>query len=144
MFIQDKMDCSKNKDEIISIITSENFKKLFLNKDITNVIILGSLAIGDFTQESDVDIAIISKNKISFNVELKLTQELEELLDRNVDLIDINDENINNLIKISALNSKFIILKDNLLDEAILFYDNLYKDNEEFWRILDMEVLGLE
>ena len=144
MFIQDKMDCSKNKDEIISIITSENFKKLFLNKDITNVIILGSLANGDFTQESDVDIAIISKNQISFNVELRLTQELEELLDRNVDLIDINDENINNLIKISALNSKFIILKDNLLDEAILFYDNLYKDNEEFWRILDREVLGLE
>jgi hypothetical protein len=36
---------------------------------------------------------------------------------------------INNLIKISALNSKFIVLKDSLLEEAIFFYDNLCKDN---------------
>jgi len=144
MFNQDKMDCSKDKTLILSIINSQSFKDLFINKGITNVIIFGSLANGDFTQESDVDIAIISKASISFNDELILTQKLEELLDRSIDLIDINDENINNVIKISALNSKFIVLKDYLLDEAILFYDNLYKDNEEFWRILDREVLGIE
>ena len=144
MFNQDKMHCSKDKTLILNIINSQVFKDLFINKGITNVIIFGSLANGDFTQESDVDIAIISKASISFNDELILTQKLEELLDRSIDLIDINDENINNVIKISALNSKFIVLKDYLLDEAILFYDNLYKDNEEFWRILDREVLGIE
>lgn len=144
MFNVDKMDCSKNKDDILTIVTSQTFKNLFLNKGITNIIIFGSLANGDFTQESDVDIAMISKDQLSFNDELILTQKLEELLDRNVDLIDINDENINNILKINALNSKFVIIKDNLLDEALIFYDNLYKDNEEFWRILDKEVLGLE
>ena len=144
MFNQDKMHCSKDKTLILNIINSQSFKDLFINKGITNVIIFGSLANRDFTQESDVDIAIISKAPISFNDELILTQKLEELLDRSIDLIDINDENINNVIKISALNSKFIVLKDYLLDEAILFYDNLYKDNEEFWRILDREVLGIE
>lgn len=144
MFNQDKIDCSKGKNLILSIINSPNFKELFINRGITNVIIFGSLANGDFTPESDVDIAIISKSPITFNDELILTQKLEELLDRNIDLIDINDENINNLIKISALNSKFIVLKDHLLDETILFYDNLYKENEEFWRILDREVLGIE
>jgi len=144
MFNEDKMDCSKDETLILSIVNSQSFKDLFIKRDITNVIIFGSLANGDFTTESDVDIAIISKAPISFSDELILTQELEELLDRNIDLIDINDENINNLIKISALNSRFIILKDHLLDEAILFYENLYKDNEEFWRILDREVLGIE
>ena len=144
MFNQDKMHCSKDKTLILSIINSQSFKDLFINKGITNVIIFGSLANRDFTQESDVDITIISKAPISFNDELILTQKLEELLDRSIDLIDINDENINNVIKISALNSKFIVFKDYLLDEAILFYDNLYKDNEEFWRILDREVLGIE
>lgn len=144
MFNEDKMDCSKDKTLILRIVNSQSFKDLFINRDITNVIIFGSLANGDFTTESDVDIAIISKSPISFSDELILTQKLEELLDRNIDLIDINDENINNLIKISALNSRFIILKDHLLDEAILFYENLYKDNEEFWRILDREVLGIE
>lgn len=144
MFNQDKMGSSKDKTYILSIVNSQSFKDLFINKGITNVVIFGSLANGDFTSESDVDIAIISKTPISFNDELILTQKLEELLDREIDLIDINDENINNLIKISALNSKFIVLKDNVLDEAMIFYDNLYKDNEEFWRILDREVLGIE
>jgi predicted nucleotidyltransferase len=144
MFNQDKRDCLKDKELILSVVNNPKFRDLFINKGITNVIIFGSLANGDFTQESDVDIAIISKDPITFNDELILTQKLEELLDRNIDLIDINDENINNLIKISALNSKFIVLKDHLLDETILFYDNLYKDNEEFWRILDREVLGIE
>lgn len=144
MFNQDKMGSSKDKTYILSIVNSQSFKDLFINKGITNVVIFGSLTNGDFTSESDVDIAIISKTPISFNDELILTQKLEELLDREIDLIDINDENINNLIKISALNSKFIVLKDNLLDEAMIFYDNLYKDNEEFWRILDKEVLGIE
>ena len=144
MFNRDRMDCSKDKNLILSIINSQGFKDLFLNRGITNVIIFGSLANKEFTQESDVDIAIISKEPISFNDELILTQRLEELLDREIDLIDINDENINNLIKISALNSKFIVLKDQLLDDAILFYETLYKDNEEFWRILDREVLEIE
>jgi predicted nucleotidyltransferase len=144
MFNQDNMDCSKDKDAILSIINSQKFRELFTNIGITNVIIFGSLANGDFTDESDIDIAIIAKASISFKDELALTQKLEELLDRNIDLIDINDENINNLIKISALNSKFIVLKDNLLDETMIFYDNLCKENEEFWRILDKEVLGIE
>lgn len=144
MFHKDKIDCSKDKAVILSIINSEKFRDLFINSGITNVIIFGSLAEGDFTAESDVDIAIIAKTSITFNDELKLTQKLEELLDREIDLIDINDQNINNLIKISALNSKLIIFKDNLLDEAMIFYDNLCKDNEEFWRILDREVLGIE
>lgn len=144
MFNQDKIDYSKDKAVILSIVNSQNFRDLFINIGITNVIIFGSLANGDFTAESDVDIAIITKTPIAFNDELILTQKLEELLDRDIDLIDINDENINNLIKISALNSKFIVLKDNLLDEAMIFYDNLCKDNEEFWRILDREVLGIE
>ena len=144
MFMHDRTDCSKNKDAILNIVNNDIFKKLFLDMGITNVIIFGSLSNGDFTQESDGEIAIISKNQKSFNAELILTQKLEEVLERNIDLIDINDENINNLIKISALNSKFIILKDDLLDDSIIFYDNLYKDNEEFWRILDKEVLGIE
>jgi len=73
MFNQDKMDCAKDKGLILSVINSQNFKDLFINRGITNVIIFGSLAKGDFTPESDVDIAIISKNPIAFNDELILT-----------------------------------------------------------------------
>lgn len=64
MFNQDKRDCLKDKELILSVVNNPKFRDLFINKCITNVIIFGSLANGDFTQESDVDIAIISKDPI--------------------------------------------------------------------------------
>lgn len=133
-----------NRDEVLKIIHSDLFKNIFLNNGITNVIIFGSLALGEFNEESDVDIAVISKEKIPFNTELNITLELEELLGRSIDFIDINDESINNMIKIEALNSREVIIKDNLLEEAIELYDRLYKENEEFWYILDKVVLDSE
>jgi predicted nucleotidyltransferase len=144
VFNHNRYESSKDETSIVNIIHSDAFKRLFTVKGIGNVIIFGSLANGDFTSESDVDNAIISNNTMSFNDELILTQSLEELLDRDIDLIDINDENINNLVKISAVNSKFIVLSDGILAETIDFYDNLFRENEEFWRILDREVLGIE
>lgn len=133
-----------NRDEVLKIIHSDLFKNIFLNNRITNVIIFGSLASGIFNEESDIDIAVISEDKISFKTELNITLELEELLGRNIDFIDINDENINNIIKIEALNSEEVIIKDNLLDEALKSYDRLYRENEEFWYILDKVVLDNE
>lgn len=133
-----------SRDEVLKIIHSDLFKNIFLNNGITNVIIFGSLALGEFNEESDVDIAVISKEKIPFNTELNITLELEELLGRSIGFIDINDESINNMIKIEALNSREVIIKDNLLEEAIELYDRLYKENEEFWYILDKVVLDSE
>lgn len=132
------------KNELVAIINSSNFKNLFLDKNITNVIIFGSFTGNEFTDESDIDIAIISYKKLSFSDELELTQALETLLERDIDLIDINDENVNTMVKISALNSKFVVLKDDLLEETFNFYDNLYKENEEFWFCLDRQVLNYE
>ena len=144
MFYEGYTDELKTKEEILQIITGKEFKNIFLNNKIGNVIIFGSFTKDDFNSESDIDIAIIGEDKISFSKELELTQVLEDKLRRNIDLIDINDENINNVIKIAALNSKFIIMRDRLLDEATNFYDRLCKENEEFWYILDREVLGFE
>ncbi|SHH74276.1 nucleotidyltransferase family protein [Clostridium grantii] len=144
MFYEGYTDDLKTKEELLEIIMSEEFKNIFLNNRVSNVIIFGSFTKDDFNEESDIDIAIIGEDKISFSKELELTQILESKLQRNIDLIDINDENISNVIKIAALNSKFIIIRDKLLDEAIDFYDRLYKENEEFWCILDREVLGFE
>ncbi|MEL7596741.1 MAG: nucleotidyltransferase domain-containing protein [Clostridiaceae bacterium] len=133
-----------NRDEVLKIVHSDLFKNIFFNNGITNVIIFGSLASGNFNEESDIDIAVISEDKIPFNIELNITLELEELLGRSIDFIDINDESVNNMIKIEALNSREVIIKDNLLDEALELYDRLYRENEEFWYILDKVVLDSE
>ncbi|SHH73240.1 Predicted nucleotidyltransferase [Clostridium collagenovorans DSM 3089] len=133
-----------NKSELLAIIESEKFKEIFIKNNIFNVLIFGSLYTEEFNEESDVDIAVIAQNKIPFKTEINITLELEKLLGRDVDFIDINDENINNIIKIEALNSKKIIINDELLNNAIEKYDRLYKENREFWDILDREVLGNE
>lgn len=144
MFSNGEISEMKSKDEILDIISKNEFKNIFRENGISNIIIFGSLSNGNFSLESDVDIAIITLKKISINEELFITTKLEELLGRSVDIIDINDDSINNIIKIEALNSKFIVIKDNLLDKAIEYYDNLYKENEEFWYLLDKEVLSFE
>ena len=48
---------------------------------------------------------------------MNLTLELEDFLERSIDLIDINEEYIVNLIKIEALNSEMVIIEDNKYNE---------------------------
>ena len=48
---------------------------------------------------------------------MNLTLELEDFLERSIDLIDNNEEYIVNLIKIEALNSEMVIIEDNKYNE---------------------------
>ena len=130
-----------SKEDILRLVKSNEFKEIFKRNNIENVIIFGSLTKDDFNEESDIDIAIIGENKISDTVDLNLTLELEEFLGRSIDLIDINDEEIENIIKIEALNSDMVIIKDRIYEETYNYYDNLFRENIEFWNRLDRVVL---
>ena len=130
-----------SKEDILRLVKSNEFKQIFKRNNIENVIIFGSLTKDDFNEESDIDIAIIGENKISDTVDLNLTLELEDFLGRSIDLIDINDEEIENIIKIEALNSDMVIIKDRIYEETYNYYDNLFRENIEFWNRLDRVVL---
>jgi len=54
------------------------------------IILFGSYARGDQRPDSDVDIAIKTKKEISKKEIFELTQELEQLLKKDVDLVDLN------------------------------------------------------
>lgn len=133
-----------SKEDILRLVKSNEFKEIFKRNNIENVIIFGSLTKDDFNEESDVDIAIIGENKISDSVDLNLTLELEDFLGRSIDLIDINDEEIENIIKIEALNSDMVIIKDKRYEETYNYYDKLFRENIEFWNRLDRVVLDSE
>ena len=133
-----------SKEDILRLVKSNEFKEIFKRNNIENVIIFGSLTKDDFNEESDIDIAIIGENKISDTVDLNLTLELEDFLGRSIDLIDINDEEIENIIKIEALNSDMVIIKDRICEETYNYYDNLFRENIEFWNRLDRVVLDSE
>ena len=133
-----------SKEDILRLVKSNEFKEIFKRNNIENVIIFGSLTKDDFNEESDIDIAIIGENKISDIVDLNLTLELEDFLGRSIDLIDINDEEIENIIKIEALNSDMVIIKDRIYEDTYNYYDNLFRENIEFWNRLDRVVLDSE
>lgn len=135
---------NNSRKEILELVQSNEFKEIFESVNIKNVIIFGSLTKNEFNEESDVDIAIIGEDKISDSLDLKLTLELEDFLGRSIDLIDINDEDIENTIKIEALNSDMIIIRDEKYNEVYDYYDNLFKENVEFWSRLDKVILDSE
>lgn len=141
MFGREIRNDIKNKEQILDIISGDEFKNIFLKNDINNVIIFGSLASGNFTEESDIDIAVIPQTELSFMNEIDIESQLEDLLGRNIDIININNEDVNELIKIEALNSRFIVMHDDKLQKAQDFYENYCKENEEFWYFLDKAVL---
>lgn len=133
-----------SKEEILELVENIEFKNIFLKYNIENIILFGSITNNEFNEESDIDIAIIGEKKITAKLELQLNLELEKYLQRTVDIIDINDDEIENFIKISALNSEKIISKTKIYEETFDKYDKLFKENIEFWNRLDRVVLDYE
>ncbi len=65
-------------------------KNYFLDKDYKLVLLFGSFAKGDFHSFSDVDIGIwIEKDELDDKVKLNL--ELEEILGKRVDIVNLKD-----------------------------------------------------
>lgn len=77
-------------------------------------------------------------------LDLALSLELGDFLGRSINLIDINDEDIENIIKIEALNSDMVIMLNEKYDEKYVYYDILFKENIEFWSRLDKVILDIE
>ena len=96
------------KNEKLKI--ENELKKIF--KKAEAIYLFGSFSNGTFNENSDIDVAILYKNRLD-RVELfKLQEELFLKFNRDVDLVDLQDVNdvfayeiINNSIKLK--NSKF-------------------------------------
>ena len=57
--------------------------------DLQGVYLFGSVARGDATIASDIDIAILCKHPVDSELKSKLTEQLENLLQKNIDLIEL-------------------------------------------------------
>ena len=62
--------------------------------DLQGVYLFGSVARGDATIASDIDIAILCKQPLNPKFKSKLTEQLENLLQKNIDLIELRFVNI--------------------------------------------------
>lgn len=86
----------KSQDEILSLIRS--FKPMALKKyGMTKIGIFGSVARGEQTDDSDVDVCYEGEAPSLLTLD-KIQVELEQLLDCKVDLVRVRD-NMNSLLR---------------------------------------------
>ncbi|MEG2017108.1 MAG: nucleotidyltransferase domain-containing protein [Clostridium sp.] len=131
--------------DIIGKLNSEEFKAYVCSLEVNNVLLFGSTINGDFTEESDVDIAVLGTSKLSISEILRLELFLEDLLQRNIDVVDLNSETLDIFIKINILNTGMSIYTTDENQYLKIFMDNVdwyYKDNEYYFKCRRRDLLS--
>ena len=131
--------------EILDKLKSNELKNYLSKLDINNALVFGSIITDNFNEESDVDIAILGTSKLTIKEILKLELFLEDLLERNIDVIDLNSDNLDIFIKIDILNDgKSIYTTDNnkFLEKFIEKVDWYYRENEYYFKCRRRELLS--
>ena len=99
---------------------SDEMKELLIKKLLENIgceaiILFGSYARQTQNEESDIDIAILPKKQISKKEIFDLKQELEDLCNKDIDLINLKDENIGDGFKYEILmNGMVLYVEDEI------------------------------
>nr|WP_253198364.1 nucleotidyltransferase domain-containing protein [Clostridium gasigenes] len=129
---------------ILEKLNSDNLKKYFIKLGLNTALVFGSVLTDEFNEESDVDIAILSSSKLNIKAILNLELYLEDLLDRPIDVVDLNSEKLDVFIKIEILNNnKLIYSQDNSvsLNELIDNTEWYYRENEHYFECRKRDLL---
>lgn len=122
-----------NNNEIIKVI-----HETFTRDDIDDCYIFGSFLTNRFTEESDIDIAILGS--IELEDRLYIEGILEEKLGRAIDLVNIEELPRNIQLQIVSRNKK-VVFKDNENTDRYLYELNKwYKEEYPFWVKMQREI----
>lgn len=142
MDIAHRESCYSSK-EIIDILKSERLLKIYEEHEINAVIVFGSVVTDEFEDYSDVDIAILSKNKLRLNKIMILEEKLRDILSRDIDIINLSNDELDIRMKASIYDTGLVIYNDKL-DLYTYDYNNtdrIYKENEEFRYFRERDVI---
>ena len=135
----------EDKKIILSKLTSAQFIEFINRFDIYSIIVFGSVCNDEFNELSDVDIAILGRNKIPLDNILDIELFLEKFLDRQIDVIDLRSNTLDLFVKINILNSGNVIYStDNnqLFEKFCEETDRIYRENENFMYFRRFDVLS--
>ena len=122
-----------NNNEITKVI-----HETFARYDIDACYIFGSFLTNRFTEESDIDVAILGS--IELEDRLYIEGILEEKLGRAIDLVNIEELPKNMQLQIVSRNKK-VIFKDNENTDRYLYELNKwYKEEYPFWVKMQREI----
>lgn len=131
--------------KILDKLDSNELKSYLNNINVNSVLVFGSLINGDFSEESDVDIAVLGTSKLPIKDILKLELFLEDLLERNIDVIDLNSDTLDIFIKIDILNtgkSIYSIDNNSFLQDFLDKVDLYYRENEHYFNCRKRDLLS--
>ncbi|WP_242966430.1 nucleotidyltransferase family protein [Clostridium sp. BSD9I1] len=143
------MDKAYDKIEIIEKLKSEEVFNFMKKYNVTTMLIFGSIVSDDldneFNEESDVDIALLASKSIELDSILEIELFFQNLLNREIDVLDLRSESLDIFVKISILNTgKIIFTEDNGMSLEILYNetDRIYRENENFMYFRKVDVLS--
>ncbi|MEG1016125.1 MAG: nucleotidyltransferase domain-containing protein [Bacilli bacterium] len=131
--------------EIINLLASEEVSCFLSNYPITNMIMFGSITNDEFTDDSDIDLALVGDSTLNLDNILDLEIFLQNLLNREIDILDLKSHSLDLFVKINILNTgKILYSTDNNESFTILYdeTDRLYKENENFIYFRKVDVLS--
>lgn len=134
-----------SKNEIIDLLTSKDSINLLNKYNISTLSVFGSLITNEFNEMSDIDIAIIRDYPLSLDEILDLELFYENLLNREIDIIDLKSNSLDFFVKINILNScKTIYSTDNNKNFNILYNETemIYNENKNFFHFRKVDVLS--
>lgn len=133
-----------SKNKVVNLLNDKECTSIFENYNITTIILFGSIVTENFTDDSDVDIAILSSRKLSINESLLLEEMIEKKLSREIDIIDLKDSNTELSIRVTIFDEGEIIYNSDKLEDYKKEYgdtERLYKDNETFRYFRERDVI---
>ena len=143
------MDKLYSKEEIIEKLNSEDVFNFIKRYNIITLIMFGSIISYDldneFNEESDVDLALLADKAIELDNILEIELFFQNLLNREIDVLDLRSESLDFFVKISILNyGKIIYSEDNGKSLEILYNetDRIYIENENFMYFRKVDVLS--
>ena len=135
-----------DKQQIIDILKSEKCIDLFKRQNINSVLIFGSIVSDDFEEYSDVDIAVLSTEKISIDCIMDLEEAISSIIKREVDIVNLNHDEMDLRFKVTVYDSGVVIYNDelDLYGKDYNRTDIIYRNNEEFRFFRERDVIDYE
>ena len=129
------------KNNRINSITKKIISFLQPEKDVKFAFIFGSLASGHMTSSSDLDIAILFNHTPDFNTINELKDALVAALNKEIDLIPLN--NASPILKMQILKKGVLIINNNnkAYDDFIIRTVNEYDDLKRIRNEIEMNIL---
>lgn len=128
----------------LDCITRDVWSQFSDQYNLDSILVFGSIVTEDFHEDSDIDFAVIGQDRLLLEQKLSFELQLEAILDREIDVIDLNDCSLDIFVKIQALNNGIVVFTRNqneTLRKCEEETEYFYRMNESFFAKRRRELL---